>query len=465
MKVKFVGALVIVALVASACGSRTDESGTSEAGQVGGQTDSPVDTTPGETPGAPGDGEGFGLLESPCGPGDASGATDQGVTDDAITVGVIADPGSIVAGLNQELHDGMVAFAGWCNAQGGINGRTLELRLYDAQLAQYRDRVLEACDEVFALVGGGGVFDNLGAQEVVDCDLLEVPGFTVSPEKWATGVASGRMYSPIPNPDDVYRVGPARWYLEEFPEIADAGANTWGNAPVVDVQAANHQSAYESVGYEFVYQATTPIDGTVSDYSQYVVAMRDRNVEYFTFTSTWEELVNFQNAMAQQGFSPTVVDLEANFYNQEYASQGGSAVEGSFVRIGIAPFEEPDEVPAMADYLDAMERYNPSGKVATLGVHAFSAGLLFATATDAVGNDVTREAVIEQLRTIDDWSAGGLHAPNNPGENLPGPCFVIMEVVDGGFERRYPLPDDDAYEAEGTRRGYACPDDGVVSLD
>jgi ABC-type branched-subunit amino acid transport system substrate-binding protein len=464
MTARIVALLVCAALVAGACGSRVDDDEAADAQdeQVDGSPDGTGTDGP-DTTGGSGEPM-FGDLPAPCGPGDASGATDQGVTDESIKVGVIADPGSVVPGLNQELHDGMVAFAGWCNDLGGINGREVEVVLYDAKLSQYRERVLEACDEVFALVGGGGVFDNLGAQEAVDCNLLEVPGFNVSPEKWETGSTSGLMYAPMPNPSDGYKVGAAQWIASEFPDVIEHGANTYGNAPVVDVQAANHEEAYGQFGFEFVYHAVTPLGGTVSDYSQYVTAMRDAGVEYFTFTSTWEELANFQRAMEQQGWRPTVTDLEANFYNRDYAASGESA-EGSFVRIGIVPFEEADQNPATQQYLDAIEDYTDGGKVATLGVHSFSAGLLFAQAAQATGTDLTRENVIAELQAIHEWTGGGLHGTNDPGTNTPGPCFIVMEVQDGAFVRRYPLPEDAAYVADGANRGFACPDVGFVELD
>jgi ABC-type branched-subunit amino acid transport system substrate-binding protein len=456
------------ALLAAACGSRVDEeeARTAQDGQVGDVAAGPGGTAPldGSDPTTP-TGPAFGDLPSPCGQGDASGETDQGVTDETIKLGVIADPGAIVPGLNQELHDGMVAFAGWCNELGGINGREVELVLLDAKLGQYRERVLEACEEVFALVGGGGAFDYLGAQEAVDCDMLEVAGFTVSPEKWDIGSDSGLMYSPLPNPTDGYKVGAAEWIAEAYPEVIDLAANTIGNAPVVDVQGARHMAAYEQVGYEFIYEATTPLGGTVSDYSQYVVAMRDEGVEYFTFTSTWEELVNFQSAMRQQDWKPTVTDLEANFYNADYAANGGEAAQGTFVRIAIAPFEEADEHPATQQYLDAMDQYAPDGKVATLGVHAFSAGLLFAVAAQAVGSDLTRETVAEQLDGIHSWTGGGLHGESDVGARLPGPCFIVMEISGTEFVRRYPQPEDEAYEQEGVNEGFACPEDGFVEVD
>lgn len=473
--------LAFAALLASGCGTRVDETEAAQAqqDQVGGGDDGGTPTDdPGSTPttGGPAapndplfptneDGQVmFGDLPSPCGEGDASAESDQGVGD-TIKIGTIADPGGLVPGLNQEMHDGMTAFTAWCNAQGGINGREVELVLYDAKLGEYRDRILEACDDVFALVGGGGAFDYLGAQEAADCNLLEVAGFTVSPEKWEAGVASGVMYSPVPNPTDGFKIGAAEWIASEFPDVVDKAANTVGDAPVVDEQGARVMQAYEQVGYEFIYEAATPLGGTVSDYSQYVVAMRDAGVKYFTFTSTWEELINFQSSMRQQGFEPEVTDLEANFYNADYARNGGDAAEGSFVRISIVPFEEADRFPAVQQYLNVMDEYVPDGKVATLGVQAFSAGLLFATAAQAAGDDLTRDAVITQLRDIHEWTAGGLHGSQDVGNARPGPCFIVMEVHDGGFVRRYPLPEDEAYEQEGVNRGFSCPENGFVELD
>lgn len=473
MNRKLWAVVVVLVVVGAACGSRVDDD--EALGSQGDQLEGPGVTTPDGANGSGGNGDGtgtttpagaaFGELASPCGPGEPSGSPDVGVTDETITLGVIADVGSVVPGLNQELHDGMVAFAGWCNALGGIGGRQVELVLYDAKLSQYRERVLEACDESFALVGGGGVFDELGAQDAVDCGLVEVPGFTVSFDKWEIGSESGRMFSPLPNATDSYKVGAGAWIAEEFPEVVTEAANVWGNAPVVDKQAANHQQAYEQIGYEFVYTGVTPISGTVSDYSQFVVAMRDAGVRYFTFTHTPEELANFQAAMRQQGWAPEVTDLEAQFYSADYATTAGEAAEGAFVRIAIAPFEEADEYPAMAQYLEAMETYNPDGKVAMLGVHAFSAGLLFATAAQATGDELTRDTVAEELAGIHEWSGGGLHGTTDPGSHRTSPCFIVMEIRDGAFVRRYPQPDDEAYRTEAPDRGFACPEDAIVELD
>src|SRR5688572_33457428 len=76
-------ALVLtLGLVAAACGS---DHGEDDAGDA--VTPTTVDGGAGETTTTAPTGEAFGDLESPCGPGDASGATANGVTDTEITIG------------------------------------------------------------------------------------------------------------------------------------------------------------------------------------------------------------------------------------------------------------------------------------------------------------------------------------------------------------------------------------------
>src|ERR1700729_2251903 len=100
--------------VTSAC-SRSSSSKTTATTAAGGTA-----TTAAAATGA-GD---FGTLKAGCGPGNATGATDPGVTDTSINMATMSDPGySGLPGLNQELFDAADAFVGWCNAAGGILGR------------------------------------------------------------------------------------------------------------------------------------------------------------------------------------------------------------------------------------------------------------------------------------------------------------------------------------------------------
>ena len=68
------------------------------------------------------------------------------------------------------------------------------------------------------------------------------------------------------------------------------------------------------------------------------------------------------------------------------------------MRSPFPTFEMADEVPAMADYLELMERYNPEGKTAMLGMQGLSAFLLFATAANACGAELSRPVRARQGR-------------------------------------------------------------------
>ena len=103
--------------------------------------------------------------------------------------------------------------------------------------------------------------------------------------------------------------------------------------------------------------------------------------------------------------------------------------EATYMRSAFPTFDMADEAPAMADYLELMERYNPEGKTAMLGMQGLSAFLLFATAANACGADLTRQCVLEQAAAQDGWTAGGLHSPADPREPVATQCSLAIQVT------------------------------------
>ena len=124
----------------------------------------------------------FGTLASPCGPGSATGATDQGVTNKTISIGYGDDAGySGQPGLDQEMGDAVKAMIAWCNAQGGIDGRKIVGDYYDAAVLNVNQQMTQACKTDFMMVGQGFSLDELGEQTRLGCNLVQVPGFAVGP--------------------------------------------------------------------------------------------------------------------------------------------------------------------------------------------------------------------------------------------------------------------------------------------
>jgi ABC-type branched-subunit amino acid transport system substrate-binding protein len=448
--------LVALTLIAAACGDRGEDSAaideTSGTTQDGGDGE-------GENGSAAGD---FGSLSAVCGPNEGGGEVPdappeeiQGISDDSIVVGTVADPGfEGRLGLNQEIFDAATAFVNWCNEAGGINGKQLEVNLHDAAITQYQPVVEEACRSDFALVGAGAVQDNLWPTVGAACGLIDIAGFSVTPEK--AGVVGQdlidlRSVQVLPNPGDRYPAGAIKLLDEEFPGTEDRTGLLYGDFQTLKVTLDKTVAAYEELGHTVVETAAyAPINE--SNWQNFAVLLRDADVESFHFVGEGENLAKLQRAMDEIGYAPEVQLMEANFYDPEYVSAAGDAADGTFVRTALWPFEEADQNPPTQQYLEMVEAVD--GKVAVLGVQSMSAWLMFATAVKAcdLENDLTRSCVLEEAASISEWEGGGLHAPSSPATNEGPECVIVLQVVDEAFTRH--APDE----------GYHCDPEDIVTV-
>ncbi len=269
------------ALVASAaCGTRVPDETEAAGGGLGGGG-GPVASS-GGAPGAEVEGDDpatFGSLPIPCGPGpeDRSGYgdTDVGVSADEIRIGTIADPGGPKPGLNQGVFDAMDAFVGWCNDLGGINGRRIVLTKRDGKILEYKQRVIEACDEGdFALVGGLGIFDNTGVQEQIDCGLPNVPASAVNPEQ----AMADLTWLGLPNPSNILETGVAQWLVDNYPDAVTRAGMQFTNTQTTQMQAERVMEGYEKVGFTWVNEQATNINET--NWAPIVVTLRNEDVRF-----------------------------------------------------------------------------------------------------------------------------------------------------------------------------------------
>jgi ABC-type branched-subunit amino acid transport system substrate-binding protein len=466
-RVRTVAAVTIgtLALLAAGCGTRVKTETTASDGGLGSPQNvaSPGGTTVGGAAEAGGPSL-FGTIESPCGQNTTGAplpASATGVTADSITISTISDPGGPKIGLNQGVFDSMVAFTDWCNAQGGVNGRKLVLEQRDAKIFDYKNQVLAACQDSFALVGGIGVVDDQGVDDAEACGLVNLPAAAVG-AKASTAV---RTYQPLPFDPDKYPTGSAQWVKKNHPDVVAHAGSFYSSLPLVDYQNQRWVEGYKEVGFDFKERTASSVNEP--NWGPLVVQMQNAGVKYLTLTSSFEEVIPLQKEMNLQGYKPDVFELETSFYDQKYpdqAAQQGVDTSNTYVRLTVWPFEEADTNAAMRSFLDAMEQSLPETQPTELGVQAFSAGLLFATAAKKAGPNLTQDALIAALKEIHAWDAGGLHGPADVGAKQPAICFIMLKVADGKFSRVYPMPDTDkaVYENK-LRPGMACPEDALVT--
>jgi ABC-type branched-subunit amino acid transport system substrate-binding protein len=414
---KRIGSVIAaVLLVATAC-SRSGSTTTTSVGPT--------------TTAAPAAGD-FGTLKAVCGPGNATGATDLGVTNTTIDIGTQSDPGAVASpGLNQELFDSSTAFVKWCNDAGGILGRKINLHLRDAKLFEVGQRTLEACAQDFAEVGGGTAFDDQGVDARVKCKLAEIDAYDDSPKATEAPLKVQATPLPIQQQQDAMFLGA----LHSDPTLKRAGFLV-GNIPAVEITQNRLIDAAQQAGFQAVYNNTFPIAG-VDNWRPYVQALQSAKVDVFSLTASPAELIAIEKAMKDVGFYPKLILESGNMYDDRVIKEGGDAIQNTYVLNSFFPFEEASAHPATQQYLDLMHKELPNGKIAALGLNSWDSWLLFATAARDCGSTLTRDCLLTKAAANPMWTGGGLGGPvdTSTTNRQMTQCYMLLKATPTGWVR------------------------------
>ena len=377
--------------------------------------------------------ETFGDITWPCNPGTATGSTDQGVTDTSILIGGGDDRGYAASlGLNITQTDTLQAFVDKCNSLGGINGRQIQVELYDAKIFEVNNVWLDACPRMFMMVAEGFAVDGIGEESRVQCELAHIPTYTVS----AAAAHGPWMIQPVPNPSDRNPLSMAAYIAETYPDSIAKSGTMYGNFGATIETKDKTLASYPPLGFEFIINLEYNIVGE-DDWTPFVLDLKNAGVEHIYFTGTC--LPNYQafrSAASVNGFD-AFYTTDANFYENSCREANNDGVmDNTFVRMAFVPFEEREYSKAVSDYLDIMEA--AGGEIALLGMQSASAFLLWATAAKECGSELTRQCVMEEAASIDSWSGGGMHVASDPGINEPPPCGIVLELIGNSYKRIFP---------------------------
>ena len=431
--------VVLIALVGASCGSKGTSS-TPASGSSATTTSAASATTAGK----------FGSLDSPCGK-DVDGkkvtvkASEAGKGTDKLYLGVANERTSqIRPGLLKEMWDSSVAFAKWCNDQGGIGGLPIELVDLDGQVLKVEQAMATACKDTFAMVGGGFVQDNLmfsgkAESDLHKCGLINIPGFVVSPQ----ASEANATFQPLPNPAKLRPVAFYESLVKLYPEEMKKTTVVWGN---LDSLKLNMQQIYGAAKFVKGFGALDPVSydaiGTVN-WDLVAQQVKDKGATAVGWVGEPANMALAVQKLREQGFTGPIF-ADANEYDPILISSAGAgAVTNVQIRQAFHPFEEADKWPATKQFMDILKKDGPADvKIAALGMQSFSSWLLFATSArscaKASGGELSRECVLKAASEIHEWTGGGLHAQSDPGAKIPPACSMIMTVKNDKFERLYP---------------------------
>lgn len=444
-----VGAIVLC-LVLTACGSRwsdeqkaamTARDSTAVAaerraiGETGPVTEStvlgetvdgsPVVTTPGQVTSNRRVTSAAGAL--PC----EAHSTEKGVTDDEIAVAEISSESGPAPGLGTSSANAVRAQVARRNARGGVCGRKIVLKQVDdgTDQSQYQVALRNLDPRVLGIAGGFAVGD-IGSDDLVEqlkIPIINSPTGTSGRSRWVFDINPN-----FPRPDMV--IGKYKWLYEH-------GAKTVAMAYIaVDqsrLEAGIQRRLMEAAGMKIVQVQELPLSTLSYDSAARTAA--NSGADYLWFISTEGGQSEMARSVRDTGYKWKFREHTYTAYGTSFVKAAGDAAEGVSTWIRSVPVEEAASNKAMGEYVEWVERVAPGSVKDLFAIDSYvSAGAMF-EALEKLPGPITREALVQQLNTFDNFDAGGMFAPINLGKDLSKGCFAGLIVKNGKWVRMAPL--------------------------
>jgi len=346
-----------------------------------------------------------------------------------------------------------LAYAERLNAEGGINGRRLEILGYDVctncpdeGLAQAKKAVER--DNVFALANTFVV--NASLDQVVP--YLNDKGVPM-----VQGSSGSQSRKPELSPYN-FSVGltvPGRAAIGA--DYAKAYLAKKGRPPKVALLyftdaltsyiADEQREALKRVGLEIVDEEAVSYDATMTNQSSQVVKMRAAGAEMVIGSHGVLCAFNMQAADQADWQAPYLCTIMYDPFTTTIA--GHSALTNRDVFADTEGYATQDmNSPGMQDYLALMRDYYPDGDVGLVTLYSYLGMRLIEEGVRSMGANVTRAGLARYLEGLQHYDAGGLTAPFTLGPKDHGSingAHIVKLNPDGTFQRMtsdwvYPAP-------------------------
>jgi ABC-type branched-subunit amino acid transport system substrate-binding protein len=325
--------------------------------------------------------------------------------------------------------DAMQAFAAYINSNGGVCGRQLKVDAADDDLdpSQNATATQSLAGQVLAFVGSFSI-DDQGGASVLASDGVPDISQAISPEAFELP----NNFSPQPAPPG-WGAAPFVYFKQRFGEGVITHMAYFAEE-AAEQESQEQEQAMESVGYKFVY-SEDDVQPTQTDFTAEVEAMQADGVKGLIFQAPAATVGDMAKDMYDAGFSVPFANWGVPAYDPQFLATAGPGANGAVLDIPTAMFggQDAGDVPEVAlfdKYYDALYGAEPN----LYAAYAWMSGMLFVEGLNA-GGAPTRTALLSGLKTITDFTADGLSAPDNPAGKKPPVCYIVVDVSDGRFVR------------------------------
>ena len=391
--------------------------------------------------------------------GGAAKATEVGVTATQIKIAVEADVDNpFVPGLFQGVVDGVQGAARYLNSKaggGGLAGRKLVVDFIDSKLNpnQARNGVITACQNDFALVGTSALFLSTVDDEV---NCKDQAGATTGlPDIGAVVTGVPQSCSPVSFP-----VNPPQLICSTKDQHPQTYYGNQGDSTYLLKQHHNHLHGSFLSGNDTkdaLRGATVLVDTAInagiksdqtvtlsgrdpqSAYTPVINLMKNDNSNFSLTTMPLDNAVELRSEAQLQGLtSPNIVWECTTCYDKAIAAHA-DVMDHTYLPMTYLPFEEASTNAMLANFVKYVGKTKANG----FSVFGWVATLAFAQAVNNTVkqkgvNGLTRANLLDALKGLTSFDAGGMFRTVNIGQKIPGPCFLLEQYTGGKFTRIYP---------------------------
>jgi ABC-type branched-subunit amino acid transport system substrate-binding protein len=358
--------------------------------------------------------------------------TDEiGVSDTEITIANISTISGPIAGFGQTGVNAVKAYVNYVNASGGVCGRQLRLLTGDDRLdaGTNRSETQRLAQEALGFVGAVTVVDDGGASILQGTNIPDV-GLTIGSQR----ARLPNNFSPNPiNPDQ-----PGNAAIPIFQHFAGQGitsaAVVWPSQADARARGQGYVHDLQQAGIGTV--DTFEVQVTETNYVNVAQQIENKGSQLVITTLEVTGMARLAQAFQQIGYRPQVPFYGAQAYGAKFLELAGEAAEGTTLAITHALFT--DAVPPMQTFLEWYERTAPGSDPDFFAVMSWAAADMFVRAVRAAGGSPTRDAVLQQLQAMTEYTGDGFMAPRNPVAKAMGNCFVIIRAEGGNWVRVEP---------------------------
>jgi ABC-type branched-subunit amino acid transport system substrate-binding protein len=369
-----------------------------------------------------------------CEPGAGGASSVRGVAAKTINIAVFNDASNtITPGLEAEFPQQATAFADWCNAAGGINGRKIVVDNRDAALFNAAQQATAACQSDFMAVGGGMALDQPSVPIREKCGLGQITGYVVSN---ASDLASDQVDPSGINTDSVS----SGWFgalAKAYPKAVESAGMGGSDTPSVLQPETKYEYGAEAQGWKVSDFLEPPI--SVENWTPYIEQYQQKGV-----TALWpadtSNFTPFAQAMTTAGYKPAFIALGTQFDNSQTqkAVAANPSLPPVYVETQWWPLAQASQNPSTEELVTIMHKYAKGDTIDFDDEEGAEAWLLWAKSASACGAALTVTCVLNKAAATTNWDAGGIQAPiakltlsnENP---QPSPCFALVQLTTKGI--------------------------------